>query len=96
MPSYAKNLMLPFPDKLLPSGGAHATSPFNLALAGIGTMSPSIGTRWTPGRPPQERAAALLTHPVSTHAPGADCPTCNLTPIPYDPNLPSLGFIDVE
>jgi|HubBroStandDraft_6_1064221.scaffolds.fasta_scaffold20349_11 hypothetical protein len=95
MPSYAKYLQLPFPDKLLPSGGSHATSPFNLALAGLGTMSPRIGTRFTPGGPPQAGASAMLSTPVVSSA-GADCPTCNLRPIAFDPNLPHLGTFDVE
>lgn len=32
--------------------------------------------------------APALAIPAHTHS--ADCPTCNLVEIPYDPNLPTL------
>jgi hypothetical protein len=41
--------------------------------------------------PPQQGAAPYLTHPVSA-AHGADCPTCDLVEIPYNPNLPSINW----
>lgn len=90
MQSYYKNLLFPFPDRLSPTGGSYARNQFDMRLAGIGTMSPTIGTRFVPGgKPPQEGQHPLLTHPLDVSA-GADCPTCNLVEIPYNPNLPMV------
>jgi hypothetical protein len=91
MNSYYSNVLFPFPAKLGPTGGAGAQGIFDMRLAGLGTMSPTIGTRFTPARPPQESGGIYLTHPVG-HAHGADCPTCDLQEIPYDPNLPHLVY----
>lgn len=88
---YYENVLFPFPAKLSPTGGAQATNIVDMRLAGVGTMSPAIGTRFTPGRPPQEGASPILTHPLG-HSHGVDCPTCDLVEIPYDPSLPKLIY----
>jgi hypothetical protein len=79
------HVLFPFPASIAPRG----TQIFDMRLAGIGTKSPAIGTNFSPGKPPQSGANALLTHPVGVSH-GADCPTCNLVEIPYNPNLPRI------
>lgn len=44
-----------------------------------------------PGQGAQIYSAPLLSHAVGA-AHGADCPTCDLVEIPYNPNLPVLNF----
>ena len=93
--TYYTNQLFPFSDLLSPqrsfSYKDQQVRIMDMRLAGIGTMSPTIGTRFAPGLPPQQTASPMLTHPVS-HSHGADCPTCDLVEIPYDPNLPHLQF----
>jgi hypothetical protein len=80
MPYNSPHVLLPFPAGIVP-GSPH------LALAGVGIASPTL----IPGGPPQSGNQALLSTPLSS-SPGADCPTCNLVEIPYDPTLPVLKF----
>ena len=87
MPLYnSPHILQATPSGLWP---AH-TNIIDMALAGIGVQSPRIGTRFHAAPPPQQGQDALLTHPTAGQHPGADCPTCNLIAIPYNPNLPVL------
>jgi hypothetical protein len=70
-----------------------ASATFNFALSGIGTRSPTIGTSFATGLPPQSGVASILTHDLS-HVHGADCPTCNLQEIPFNPNLPHIHYME--
>jgi hypothetical protein len=74
------HVLLPVPSGLFPK----SSSIVSLALAGVGRplAAPHSG-------PPQAGNVPLVTHPLGVSA-GADCPTCNLVEIPYNPNLPAL------
>jgi hypothetical protein len=78
MPYGSPHVLLPFPAGIVPGS-------LQLLLKGIGSYAPTL----TPGLPPQSGSAPLLTHPVGVSG-GADCPTCNLVEIPYNPTLPVL------
>jgi len=56
----------------------------DFARAGLGTS-----LNLAPSGPPQGGAQPYLSYPVAVAA-GADCPTCNLVEIPYNPSLPVL------
>jgi hypothetical protein len=82
--SYYTNRLLPFPAGITPKG----TQIVDFRLAGLG-----LPLALVPAGPPQAGNAALLTHSVGASA-GADCPTCNLVEIPYNPNLPVLNYTE--
>lgn len=69
-----------------PTGGANAEGIFNMKVAGLGTP-----LTLRPAVPPQQGGGVYLTHPLAAAA-GADCPTCNLVEIPYNPDLPVLRY----
>lgn len=65
----------------------HVLFPFPPSIVPPGAPQSAALLRGIGGTISGSRAAAY--HPVAI-SPGADCPTCNLVEIPYNPNLPVL------
>lgn len=64
-------------------------SPYGDAIADFVNAGQGLELQFTRSGPPQAGAVPFVTHPVGAQH-GADCPTCDLVEIPYNPNLPVL------
>jgi len=81
----SKHILFPFPNHISPYG----TQIMDMRLAGI---SPGTSKPLVRAQPPQSGQHPMLSHDLM-QSPGADCPSCNLTEIPYNPNLPVLSYV---